>query len=221
MLSFTEELLLLLLDEEGGTAAAAPSSAVACAFAGAVLMDLAFANRIDTDPATLFVVDRTPTGNPALDRVLARIGGLEEAADARSWIAALSEREARIARDRATVSLVRRGILRLPENSFHWVFGARGSAVAERAARRDVRLRVGDALFSGDIPAPRDAALIGLADACGMLGGLFPDRDMEACRPRIETLRAMELIAREIPGAISDIENGVRHLAAEYRRTSR
>ena len=54
-----------------------------------------------------------------------------------------------------------------------------------------------------------------------MLGGIFPHRDMQEYRPRIETLRAMELIVREIPGAISDIENGVRHLAGEYRQSSR
>ena len=214
MLSFTEDILLLLLSDEGGTAVQVRKPALACAFAGAVLMDLAFADRIDTDPATLFVVDRTPTGNPVLDRVLAKIERTEETMDARSWIGALSEKEAQVARELTTLDLVRRGIVSLPDNSFYWAFVTRRNPVVDHAARRDVRLRLGGALFSDDIPAPRDAALIGLVDACGILGRIFPDRDMEEFRPRVEMLRAMELITREIPGAISDIENGVRHVSA-------
>lgn len=217
MPSFTEELLLLLPVDRSGAAAGIPATALSCAFAGAVLMDLAFANRIDTDSATLFVVDRTPTGNPGPDRVLARIGAWEEAMDTRAWIAALSEREARVARELAMVSLVRRGMVSPPADSFNWAYRARGGAAVDRAVERDVRLRVGDALFSDDIPAARDAALIGLVDACGLLGGLFPDRDLEACGPRIALLRGMETINREIAGAISDIEHGARALAAADR----
>ena len=212
MLGFTEEILLLLLDEKGGTEAEVPATALACAFAGAALMDLAFANRIDTDTATLFIVDRTPTGNPGPDRVLARIGAREVAMDTRAWIAALSEREARVARELAMVSL--------PEDNFNWAYRARGGSVVDRAVERDVSLRVGDALFSDGIPAPRDAAQIGLLDACGLPGELFPDRDLAACRPRIALLREMEPIDRETAGAISDIERGARTLAVADRSAS-
>ncbi len=214
MLRFTEEIVLLLPGVgAGGTAAPVRRSALDCAFAGAVLMDLAFANRIDTDPETLFVVDPTPTGNPVLDRVLAKIAGRAETKDARSWIAALSESEAQVARETATLNLVRLGIVSLPEGSVYGALGTRRAPVVDRAVRRDVGLRLAGALFSTDIPEPRDAALIGLVDACGMLGAVFTDRDIEACRPRLDLLRGMELITREIPGAISDIENCVRRLA--------
>ncbi|MCY3877055.1 MAG: hypothetical protein OXF88_22535 [Rhodobacteraceae bacterium] len=70
---FTEGVLPLLPGKEGGTAAQVRKPALACAFVGAVLMDIACAIRIDTTPAPLSVVDRTPTGNPVPDRVLAKI----------------------------------------------------------------------------------------------------------------------------------------------------
>ena len=216
MLGFTEEVALLLLASvEGSAAAPVPRPALDCAFAGAVLMDLAFANRIDTDPEALFVIDPTPTGNLVHDRVLARVLRRKKEVDTRSWIVALSEREAKAARETATLSLVRLGILSFPEGSLYGALGGRRAAVADDAVRRDVRLRLDSALFSDEVPEPRDAALIGLADACGMMESVFPDRDMEACRPRIELLGRTELIVREIPGAVSDIESGVRHLASE------
>ena len=67
MLTFTEEILLLLLDDKDGSFVPIPKVNLGCAIGGAVLMDLAFAYRIDTDPESLVVNDRTPTGNPILD----------------------------------------------------------------------------------------------------------------------------------------------------------
>ena len=72
MLTFTEEMLLLLGDEEGELLPVR-EHAFECALAGAVLMDLAFEYRIDTDLQALVVTDPTPTGDPMLDRILAQI----------------------------------------------------------------------------------------------------------------------------------------------------
>ena len=62
MFTFTEEILLLLLDDEKGAFVKVPKERLACALVGAALMDLAFANRIDTDPKKLVVNDAAPTG---------------------------------------------------------------------------------------------------------------------------------------------------------------
>ena len=49
-LRFAEELLLLILNEDYGDLAPVPEPHLNHALAGAVLMDLALENRIDTDP---------------------------------------------------------------------------------------------------------------------------------------------------------------------------
>ena len=56
MLRFSEEVMLLLLNDSGGKFVDVPAPSLDCALAGAVLMDLAMENRIDTDPQRLFVV---------------------------------------------------------------------------------------------------------------------------------------------------------------------
>ena len=90
MLTFTEEILLLLLDDKDGSFVPIAKANLGCAIAGAVLMDLAFANRIDTDPESLIVTDRTPTGNPILDPTLTKIAAQGEPSDTRTWIRLLS-----------------------------------------------------------------------------------------------------------------------------------
>ena len=83
MLTFTEELALLLNDENGRPLPVR-QDIVACTLAGAVLMDLAFDYRIDTDLEALIVHDLTPTGNPALDDVLEKISAHAGAADTKT-----------------------------------------------------------------------------------------------------------------------------------------
>ena len=228
VLTFTEQMLLLLLDDETGTFVPIPRTSLSCALAGAVLMDLAFANRIDTDLETLTVTSRTPTGTLMLDHALAKIGDRKEAMDTRSWIKLLSVEDAESIREQALQGLVLQGILARRPDSFRSAFQP-GLGVLERGeksflrtldvrryrmidveAEREVRRRIGRVLLSDDIPDPRDVALIGLADACDILGDVFPDRKMEAWRPRVEQLRNMDLIGRELAGAISDIEHNVK-----------
>ena len=224
MLAFSEELLVLLLEDEHGTLLPIPRTNIECALAGAVLMDLAFANRIDTDLETLMVTDRAPTGNLMLDRALAKIGAREETTDTRTWIKVLAAEDADYIREQALVRLVQHGILERRDSSFIWVFGPRRGILDRRErsfvwafgarrhheTERDIKLRVGNVLLSDDIPDPRDVALIGLVDACDLLGDIFPDRNIDQLRPRVEQLRKMDLIGRELAGAISDIEHNVK-----------
>ncbi|MDE0286395.1 MAG: GPP34 family phosphoprotein [Gammaproteobacteria bacterium] len=52
------------------TQATGLSSRNLCTIAGAVLADLSITSRIDTDLASLFVVDSAETGDPVLDSAL-------------------------------------------------------------------------------------------------------------------------------------------------------
>ena len=209
MLTFTEEILLLLLDDDDGSFVPISKANLSCALAGAALMDLAFAYRIDTDPKALVVNDPTPTGNPMLDRILEKIAAREESADTRTWIRVLSVEDAPDIREQALESLVARGILVQRETRVLWAFRARRYPTIDGNVEQEVRLRIADVLFSDDIPDPRDVALIGLVDACDILGEIFPQRELEQCRPRIEQLRKMDLIGRELAAAIADIEHTV------------
>ena len=73
-------------------------------------------------------------------------------------------------------------------------------------------------LLSEDIPDPRDIALISLLDACDILPDIFPGRWIERLLPRLEQLRKMDLIGREVASAITDIERTII-LAVQSRST--
>jgi hypothetical protein len=85
-----ERIVLLSLDDETGRPVGRAGMAPDLALAGAALMDLALAGRIDTDRDRVLVVDRAPTGDKVLDPVLAMLGLPETPADARGLILLLA-----------------------------------------------------------------------------------------------------------------------------------
>ena len=69
-LTLTQELILMLLNEETGYFHRVPGWDLNCAVVGGVLAELSLRSRIDTDMESLFLVDKTETGNSALDPIL-------------------------------------------------------------------------------------------------------------------------------------------------------
>ena len=210
MLRFAEEIILLLLDEERGELAPnLPPHSLNIVLAGAVLMDLALEDRIDTDLEQLMLVDPTPLEDDLLDPTLAAIAGESTARDAGFWITHEAGRGDEI-RDKALARLARRGILEpLPEGFFFFsslVSRARRYPMIDGKTAEDVELRVMRILFSDDIPDPRDVVIICLADACGIFERILSKEEQDEVRERIELVRQLDLIGRSVSSAIRELE---------------
>lgn len=213
MLSFAEEILLLLLDDKNGTFVPIPDWSMKCALAGAVLMDLALRDRIDTDLEKLMVVDKTPTGDSILDPVLATIAGASEQYDAKYWVQAIAADGDKI-RDAALGRLIALGVLKEQDKRFLWVFESRRYPMIDGRAEREVKLRIMGVLLSEEIPEPRDIAIICLVDACNVFDELLSERELETVRPRIEQVRKMDLIGQAMSNAVWEIQASIA-LAAQ------
>lgn len=208
MLRFAEEIMLLLLDDEGGKFVDVPTVSLEHALAGSVLMDLALEHRIDTDPARLFVTDPSPTGDELLDTTLARIVESAETHDCAHWIKAAAVHAGEV-REGALARLVERGILRQEEGRFMWVFPTRRYPIIDNQTIREVKLRMMGVLFSNDIPDARDIIIISLADVCGILERLLSSQEVKATAGRVEQVRKMDLIGREVAETVWDIESSL------------
>ena len=121
MLTFPEELMLLLLDDTDGDFLPVAEGAIRYALSGAVLMDLALANRIDTDLDSLTLIDPTPMDDELLDPTLAVIAASSERSTPRYWVETIANDAVSI-REAALARLVRRGILERQDERFLWVF---------------------------------------------------------------------------------------------------
>ena len=208
MLRFSEEMLLLLLDDKGREFADIPMLSFKYALAGAVLMDLAIEGRIDTDETRLFVTDPTPLDDDLLDPSLARIVESTEDHDTRYWVEQISAQAVEI-RERSLARLVERGVLQREDDYFLWVFQTRRYPVINNQSIQEVKLRIMEVLFSNEIPDVRDIIIISLADVCDIFRTLLSRRELQGVSQRIEQVRRMDLIGREVSKAVRDIESSL------------
>ena len=208
MLTISEEVLLLFLDDEKGTFIRGPDIHVELAMSGAVLMDLALANRIDTDPERLFVVDRSPMGDKVLDDLLARIASTDPERSTEYWLNWIREDVPEIM-GHFIDRLVERGILRRMEEKILWVFETRRYPVIDDREEREVKRRITTVLFSDDIPDPRDVVIIGIVNACDLLEVILHHREVEKVRGRAEQITQMDLIGQTVSSTINDVRASI------------
>jgi hypothetical protein len=206
-LSLAEEAVLLSLDDETGRPVGRAGMAPDLALAGALLMDLALAGRIDTDRDRLWVADPAPTGDAVPDAALAALAAPGAPADARGAILLLA-REAGAAREALLDRLVAAGILRRVEGRVLWVFADRRYPKAPgHAEAEDARTRLRALLLAEEIPTPREALLLGLARAAGLLPLILSADDLAQVQPWLDLVTRIESLNRSLGQAVADLRS--------------
>ena len=208
MLTFVEEILLLMLDDQDGRLVDLPRSAMNGVIAGAVLMDLAMHDRIDSDLQELRVVNKTPTGDPLLDTTLATLSSAAGGRNSSAWVEEVA-RDADDLREKALARLVSRGILRKEEGRFLWVFHTRRYPVIDDREQREVKARLRELVLGSDIPDPRDVVLVCLVEAAGLWDLLLTEDEQDKCADRIAQLRKMDLVGQAMTQVVRDIQESI------------
>jgi len=202
MLTLVEELLLLTLDEERHEFTDLPARFLGPALAGGLLCDLSLRRRLDSDLTSLIVLDRTPTGEKLLDNVLAQVAA--NPGNAKDWIVKLSDEGDRL---RAAVidSLVAKGAISKESKRVVFVLPVTKYAAIDAGARNNAKLKLMNLVLTPAIPDPADLALFCVADAALLLDGLFSATELKGAEKRMETLRKLDLIGRQIVAAVGDV----------------
>ena len=175
-----------------------------CAVAGAVLAELSLKSRIDTDMESLFLLDQTETGNPALDPILKEISREPVQRNAQYWIERLAPHAESII-DMTLDRLVDLKILEHHDGDFWTLARTAGqtelfNSSSEGTGVQFVKTRISKAIFNNEIPDPRDVIIICLINTCDVFRFMF-QLDDEA-EERIEFICKMDLIGRSIAEAV-------------------
>jgi Golgi phosphoprotein 3 len=209
MLTMLEEVVLLAVDEKTGRVRSTREFGTTYALVGAVFFDLALARKIDTDTEEIQIIDRTPTGNPILDRVLTRMAARPELKTVAEWI-----EEMFLQRDdlegEALKSLTERGVLRHEQSKLLWVIDIERFPMVDNKPQQHVKLRLANAILGDDIPDTRDIMLVSIADQCGLLGYVLSDAELENRKDRIRLLTRLETISRKVGDAIHSLDKSIR-----------
>ena len=204
-LSIADEIVLLMLDDSTGSFIRMRDFTMRYSLSGALLMDLALRNRIDSDLESLTIIDKTPTGDSLLDGLLRNIGQESGARSIRFWVERTAV-HADAVRGVCLERLVNLGILEQRDEKYLWVFKTRRYPVIDGQAEKEVKKRLFELLYSDTIPDPRDAILLCLAQASGILNELMPANELQSAQERIDQVKQLDLIGQTMSSAIWDIE---------------
>ncbi len=214
MLTMLEEVVLLAVDEFTGDLRSAREFSTEYALAGAVFFDLALARRIDTDTEAIHVIDRSPTGNATLDRVLAGLAAQPQLTTVRDWIEHLFHQRADLEGE-ALAALTAQGILRHEKSKLLWIIDVERFPLIDKVRQQDVRQRLHETIMRDGIPDTRDIMLVSIAEPCGLLGYVLSDSQLEARRQRIQMLCNLETISRKVSAAIAGLDATLRQAMAK------
>lgn len=204
MLSLAEELLLLALEDEEGKVSGAASGSLECGLAGAVLMELALADRISLDSGKVMVADASPIGDSVLDSALAKIAASSRMRDAEYWIGGGLDSGA--LKDALLDGLVEKGVLASEEHKLLWVIPTRRYPERDGEPEQELRERIRAVVLEGQRPEPRLAAMIALIKACSLTDEIFASSERERAKERLEEVSDEEVVGEAVSGAVAQIQ---------------
>ncbi|MFD1152363.1 GOLPH3/VPS74 family protein [Saccharothrix hoggarensis] len=204
-LTLADELALLAHDDDGTRRLGQP--ALGYGLAGALLVELALAERIDVVDKKVTVLNPTPTGRPVLDQALARIADDKPRKPAH-WIDKLSKKLTEQVLD----GLVAGGVLRREEDRVLLVFPRTRFPTpdgAEPPAETDARARMTRAVTDDGPVDPRTAALCALVKAVGHDRKVFAHLPRAEVRKRLKTISEGEWAALAVRKAIEQVQSAI------------
>ncbi len=202
-LTLADELLLLASSEIGTFRLGSP--ALEYGLAGALLIELALAERVTIRDGRVAVTSARPVGEPRLDAALARIAG-DRPRKPKDWVPKLS----RGLRAETLDGLVAAGILRRQVDVILWVFRkTRHPAVRGGDPAAEIRARLTTAVTGTGTVEPRTAALCALVRAVKLEGHVFPGLNKIRVKARLKEISDGEWAAAGVRKAIEDMEAAV------------
>ena len=208
MLTVPEEFLLLTLKDENGGFVDIRYEKQRAGFVGAAIMELGLQGRLDSDLERVWVVDKTPTGDLALDQVLASLASPQFVGTADLVLGQLIELGAQV-RAEALQQLCAKNILVESEGRLLWFLKTRRYPAIDGKEIREVKLRLLEVLLRDGLPSPRDVCLMSLAETCGIIAQIVPESELGVARERIAKFAKMELIGLNVNNYIDMFERAV------------
>ncbi|WP_249715077.1 GOLPH3/VPS74 family protein [Rhizomonospora bruguierae] len=215
-MTLADELLLISYDDAGVPQAA--TLPLDYGLAGALLIDLALAGRVDVVDGRVVVTNPAPTGVPLLDSALERVGGEGRKRTPQDCVRLLS----RGLRERALDRLVEANILRRDQDRVLWIIPRTiypSTTGTEPAAETAARHRLRTALDRGTADA-RTAALAALVRAVGLEKTIAPDRPVRQTRERLGELAQGNWAAEAVRRAVQEMQAAIIAVGAATAATA-
>lgn len=212
MLSFAEEIYLLSLDDITGKLIV-PSKEIILnsVLVGAVLCELSFLNKVDSDLEDLHILNTEPTNNPILDSTLESLKKLDTTKIPISRCLNILLQNAKDIENQVLDQLIENSIVKKMEGRILWVIPTRRYPKIDDCQIKDVETRLRELILSDNIPEPRETVLVSLVHTCGLFRQILSPRELRRSEDRIKTISKVDIVGRKVVQLIDDINIARSH----------
>jgi Golgi phosphoprotein 3 len=215
MLTLYEELQLLAIHDEKGIFIRSAVEPLKPGLAGAMLAELAFADKICTAPNhRLKLKDNTPTNDPILDDVLARLKESEKDRKFGYWINNLNPKPEKLQR-LITASLVQKEILTREDDRLQWVVPSHIHPEVKASTKYSVIKLLRGIVLAQEEAHPREIAFLSLVCACELLDLIFLRDERRAANQKINELVVFHAMQNPTLETIQEISSAIASVVEE------
>ncbi|HEY1368814.1 MAG TPA: GPP34 family phosphoprotein [Gaiellaceae bacterium] len=184
MAGLPERLLLLALDDEKGSVVSSAAMQIEYGLAGAQLVELALAGRVDVGTKELRLVDPSPTGDELLDAALETVAASDRSRSLDHWVHKLC----RGAKKQYLERLAATGLVRRERHEILGLVRFTRYPVASTSVEEADRTALRDAVLGTGALDARGTALLALVDACDLCSSFLDRSERKRAKARIEEL---------------------------------
>ena len=215
MLTLYEELQLLAIHDEKGIIIRSAVEALKPGLAGAMLADLAFANKICTvQNHRLKLEDDTPTNDPILDDAITTLKGSEKERKFGYWINNLNPKPEKLQK-LITANLVAKEILTQEDDRLLWVVPSHFHPEEKASAKYSIIKLLRGIVLAQEEAHPREIAFLSLMCACGLLDLIFLRDERRSANQKINELVVFHAMQDHSLETIQEISSAIASVVEE------
>jgi hypothetical protein len=208
-LTLAEELLLLGMDDKTGEILLSVSTALPFGLAGALLLDLFIAKKIEIRDEKIYAIDSTQTGNKLLDEAIGLIQVKVQAENASFWIKNFNSAIDDLT-EKIITGLVDRGVLKREEKKILWLIPVERFPTQDPMPEVLSRIAIRRIVLENEEPDNRTLALLSLIKASNLIDELFLKEERRQAANIIEDYIKNEKIGK----VVADINNEITAIIA-------
>jgi golgi phosphoprotein 3 len=208
-LTLKEKYLLLCYHPEKGRLLTA-ATWFDYGLAGAVMIELAAADKIRNENNKLIVINAKPTGDAALDLVLAKLQASLKIRSFKTWIGNIAQgKSGRSLRLLIRKDLMKKGIMTEVQKKALRIFPYQRYPQINVRPRRELIDDINKIVIRRQIGSKQMLLLLGLIGATQMTGSFFIREDRRPAKKRIKEIINSNEFARELNGTVASVQAAV------------